>query len=73
MKSFKEYGTSYNLENSKGESVSDFSGIDINKLGDGVFHCCKTVLVCKVLEDTRVNNFGGFQHPPRLSHILEQI
>ena len=35
IKSFKEDGTSYNGENSKGESVSKFLGIDIKILDDG--------------------------------------
>ena len=30
IKSFKEDGPSYNWEHSKGESVSEFLGIDIN-------------------------------------------
>ena len=37
MKSFKEDGPSYNWENSKEESVSEFLGIDIKTLDDGVF------------------------------------
>ena len=40
MKSFKEDGTSYNWEHSKGESVSLFLGIDIkNKDTDSPFEC----------------------------------
>ena len=34
MKSFKEDGPSYNLEHSKGESVSELLGIYINTLDD---------------------------------------
>ena len=41
MKSFKEDGTSYNWEHSKGESVSEFLGIDIKTLDDGVFSFIK--------------------------------
>ena len=37
MKPFKEYGPSYNWEHSKGESVSEFFGIDINTLDNGGF------------------------------------
>ena len=37
MESFKEDVTSYNLEHSKGESVSELLGIDIKKLDDGGF------------------------------------
>ena len=40
MKSFKEVGTSYNWEHSKGESVSEFLGIDINILDNGGFQLC---------------------------------
>ena len=35
MKSFKEDGTSYNWEHSKGESLSEFFGIDIKTLDNG--------------------------------------
>ena len=37
VKSFKEDGSSYNWEHSKGESVSEFLGIDIKTLDNGVF------------------------------------
>ena len=37
MKSFMEDGSSYNWEHSKGESVSEFLGIDIMILDDGGF------------------------------------
>ena len=50
MKSFKEGGTSYNWEHSKGESVSEFLGIDINTLDNGGFQFCQTGLIRKVLE-----------------------
>ena len=52
MKSFKEDGPSYNWEYSKGESVSEFFGIDIKILDNGGFQFCQTGLVCKVLEAT---------------------
>ena len=35
MKSFKKYDGSYNWERSKGDSVSEFLGIDIKALDDG--------------------------------------
>ena len=38
MNSFKEDGTSYNWEHSKGEPVSELLGIDIKTLYDGGFH-----------------------------------
>ena len=34
MKSFNDYGTSYNWEHSKGDSVSELLGIDIKTLDD---------------------------------------
>ena len=37
MKSFKEDGPSYNWEHSKGESVSEFLGVDIETLDNGGF------------------------------------
>ena len=43
MKSFKEDVTSYNREQSKGESVSEFLGIDIKTLDDFGFKFYKLV------------------------------
>ena len=40
MKYFKEVGPSYNRENSKGESVSEFLGVDIKTLDNGGFQFC---------------------------------
>ena len=40
MKSFKEFGPSYNWEHSKGESVFEFLGIDIKTLDNGGFQFC---------------------------------
>ena len=37
MKYLKDYGTSYNWENSKGGSLSEFLAIDIKTLDDGGF------------------------------------
>ena len=45
MKSFKEDGYSYNREHSKGESVSEFLGIDIKTLDNGGFQFYQTVLI----------------------------
>ena len=45
MKSFKEDGPSYNWERSKGESVSEFLGIDINTFDNGGFQFCQTGLI----------------------------
>ena len=52
IKSFKEDGHSFNWEHSKGESVSDFLGIDIKTLDYGVFQFCQTGLIRKILEPT---------------------
>ena len=41
MKYFKDDGPSYNWEHSKGESVSEFLGIDIKTLDDGGFQFFK--------------------------------
>ena len=60
MKSFKEDGTSYNWEHSKGESVSDFLGIDTKTLDDGGCQFCQTVLIRKVLEATGMDHCNGF-------------
>ena len=49
MKSFKKDGPSYNWEHSKGESVSEFLGIDVKTLDNGGFQFCQTGLVRKVL------------------------
>ena len=49
MKSFKWDGHSYNWGQSKGESVSEFLGIDIKTLNDGGFQFFQTVLIRKVL------------------------
>ena len=40
MKSFKEDGPSYNWEQSKGESVSEFLGTYIKTLDNGGFQFC---------------------------------
>ena len=52
MKSFKYDGPSYNWGHSKGESVSEFLGIDIKTLDNGGFQFCQTGLIRKVLEAT---------------------
>ena len=59
MKSFKEDGPSYNWEHSKGESVSEFLGIDIKTLDDGGFQFCQTGLIRKVLEATGMSHSNG--------------
>ena len=52
MKSFKEDGTSYNREHSKGESLSEFLCIYIKIVDNGGFQFCQTGLIRKVLEAT---------------------
>ena len=52
LKYFNEYGTSYNWEHSKGESVSEFLGIDIKTLDNEEFQFYQTGLIRNVLEAT---------------------
>ena len=73
MRYFKEDGPNYNWEHSKGESVSEFLGIDIKTFDNGGFQFCQTGLIHKVLEATRWRIVMGFQNPPRLRHLLEQM
>ena len=54
MKYFKEDGLSYNWEHPKGESVSEFLGIDIKTLDNDGFQFCQTGLIRKVLEATGI-------------------
>ena len=49
MKPFKEVVKSYNWDQSKGESVSEFLGIDTKNLEDGGFHFFQTGFIHKVL------------------------
>ena len=66
MKSFKEGGPSYNWEHSKGESVSEFLGIDIKILDDGGFQFCQTGLIRKFLEATGMEHCNGFPTPTKV-------
>ena len=66
MKSFKEYGPSYNWEHSKGESVSECFGIDIKTLYDGGFQFCQTGLIRKVLEATGMEHSNGLPTPNKV-------
>ena len=73
MKSFKEDGPIYNWEHSKGESVSEFIGIDIKTLDNGGFQFCQTGLIHKVLEATGMEHCNGLpKKPPRLRHLFKQ-
>ena len=70
IKSFKEDGPIYNRENSKGESVSEFLGVDIKTLYDGGFKLYKTGLIRKVLEDTCMENFNGLPTTTKVDEPL---
>ena len=71
MNYFKEYGTSYNREQSKGESVSEFLGIDIKRLDNGGFQFCQTGLIRKVLEATGMEDCNGLPTPTKVEAPLE--
>ena len=66
MNSFKEDGTSYNWEHSKGESVSEFLGIDIKTLDNGGFQFCQTRLISKVLEAIGMEDCNGLPTPTKV-------
>ena len=70
MKYFKEDGTSYNWEHSKGESVSGFLGIDIKTLNDIGLQFCQTGLIRKVLEATGMEHSNGFPKPTKVETPL---
>ena len=72
MKSFKEDVPSYNWGYSKGESVSYFLVIGINTLDDGVFHFFTLYVSANYWKPQVWSIVMGFQHPPRLRHLLEQ-
>ena len=70
MNYFKQDGTSNNLKHSKGESVSDFLGIDIKTLDNGGFQFCQTGLIRKVLEDTGMEHSNGLPTPTNVEAPL---
>ena len=70
MKSFKEDGPSYNWEHSKGESVSDFLGIDIKTLDNGETQFFQTGLIRKVLEATGMEDCNGLPTPTKVGAPL---
>ena len=70
MNSFKEDGPSYNWEHSKGESVSEFLGIDIKTLDNGGFQFCQTGLIRKVLEATGMEDCYGLPTPTKVEAPL---
>ena len=70
MKSFKDDGPSYKWEHSKGESVSEFLGIDIKTLDYGVFQFYQTGLIRKVLEATGMEHCNGLPTPIKVESPL---
>ena len=67
---FNRGGTSHNWENSNGESVSKFLGIDIKTLDNGGFPFCQTGLIRKVLEATGMENFNELPTPTKVEAPL---
>ena len=70
MKSFKEDVPSYNWENSKVESVSEFLGIGIKTLDYGGFHFFQTGLIRRVLESTGMEHCNGLPTPIKVQAPL---
>ena len=70
MNYFKDDGPSYNWEHSKGESVSEFLGIDIKTLYNCGFQFYKTVLIGRVLEAIGINNCNSFPTPTKVEATL---
>ena len=70
MESFKEDGPSYNREHSKGESVSEFLGIDMKTLDDGGFQFCQTGFIRKVLEATGTEHCNELPTPTKVEAPL---
>ena len=66
MKSFNEYRSSYNWEQSKGESVSEFLCIYIKTLVYGGFKFFPTGLILKVLEATGMYYCNGLPTPTKV-------
>ena len=70
MKSFKEYGPSYNWEHSKGESVSELLGIDIKILDCGGFQFFRIGFIRRVLEATGMEHCNGLPTPTKVEEPL---
>ena len=70
MNSFKEDGSSYNLEHSKGKQVSEFLGIDIKTLYNGGFQFFQNGLIRKVLEATGMEDCNGLPTPTKVEAPL---
>ena len=58
------------VKHSKGESVSEFLGVDIKTLDNGGFQFCQTGLICKVLESTGMENCNGLPAPNKVEAPL---
>ena len=71
MNYFKEDWPRYNLGHLKGESVSEFSVIDIKTLYDGGFQFHQTGLICKVLEAIGMEHCNGFPTETMVETHLE--
>ena len=54
----------------KGESLSEFLGIDIKTLDDGGFQCYQTGLIRKVLEATGMEHCNGLTTPTKVEAPL---
>ena len=54
------------MEHSKGESASEFSGIDIKTLDYGGFKLCQTQLIRKVLEATGMEHCNELTIPNKV-------
>ena len=59
MNNFREKGTSYNWENSKGDSISDLFSIDIKALGYDGFMFYQTGLIQKLLNAKVIEHCNG--------------
>ena len=70
MEYFMEDAPSCNWEHSKGESVSDFLGIDIKKFNDVGIQFCQTGLIHKFLEVTRMDHCNRLNTPTKVEEYL---
>ena len=59
-----------NWEHSKGESVSNFLGIDTKTLDDGEFQFCQNGFILKVLEATGMEHCTGLPTPTKVKVTL---
>ena len=71
MKNLKEDYSSYNWENSKGDSVSDLLVIEMKTWDNVGFQFYQTVLIHTVLEATCMDHFNGFTTPTKVDSHLD--